>query len=153
MARPKKKGERFPSGDLKPVIDRGTDELTAKRLLLTAGNDPALSCYPLGVLLARKVITQDQHNAGVAYAGLFWRARGKPFPKAINMGGISGHGEPEGDLARLHNAARQFSSRKLRDIVESVAVYERPHDPRETEHLRLGLDTIAVHLGIMRCAA
>jgi hypothetical protein len=37
----------------RPDIDRGTPELRAHRERLAAGGDPALTEYPLGLLLAR----------------------------------------------------------------------------------------------------
>jgi len=154
MGRPKTEGDRYPSGDLKPRVDRGTPELVARRLALTEGHEnPALASYPLGVLLARGVINQDQHNAGVQYATAFWKAFGKPFAKAVNLTGLSGHGEPDGDVGRLHAAQGSFPSRHCRDVVENVSVYERALNPKHAALLKEGLSGLVHFFGQVKKAA
>jgi hypothetical protein len=57
--------------------DQGTPEVQARRATLAAGGDPALTEYPLGLLLARGVIGAEQHEAGCYYAFLYGRAVGR----------------------------------------------------------------------------
>ena len=46
--------------------DRGTPECQARRLALVGSVGDQRAEYPLGVLLARGAITQDQHDAAYA---------------------------------------------------------------------------------------
>jgi hypothetical protein len=59
----------------RPAIDKGTPELQARRVRLAAGSDPALTEYPLGLMLARRLITDEQHEAGCYYAFLYGRTQ------------------------------------------------------------------------------
>src|SRR5690606_24113038 len=68
----------------RPAIDPGTEELRIKRAALIGPvpdgvKPPAmeLASYPLGIMLARGIIGQDQHNAGLQYASLYARAIGR----------------------------------------------------------------------------
>lgn len=61
----------------RPAIDTGTPEFRAQRARLAAGGDPALVEYPLGLLLARGLVSREQHEAGCYYAFLYGRAIGK----------------------------------------------------------------------------
>jgi hypothetical protein len=58
--------------------DRGTPEVQARRAVLSAGADPALSESPLGLLLARGLIGSEEHAAACIYAYLYARAVGRP---------------------------------------------------------------------------
>lgn len=68
MGRPRKPGARYASGNLKPRTDHGTPEVVAHRLALVGAADATLAHYPLGVALARSIVTLEQHDAGLAYA-------------------------------------------------------------------------------------
>lgn len=59
------------------VPDQGTPEIRARRETLAAGGDPALTEYPLGLLLLRGIIGPEQHEAGCYYAFLYGRAVGR----------------------------------------------------------------------------
>lgn len=61
----------------RPDIDLGTPELQARRALMVPGGDPALSEYPLGLMLARGLIGREQHEAGCRYGFLYGRVIGK----------------------------------------------------------------------------
>ena len=51
--------------------DHGTPEIQARRRNLARGGDPALSEYPLGLLLGRALVSADQHWAGCRYGMLY----------------------------------------------------------------------------------
>jgi hypothetical protein len=61
----------------RPAVDKGTPELQARRVRLAAGGDPALTEYPLGLMLARRLATDEQHEAGCYYAFLYGRTIGR----------------------------------------------------------------------------
>ena len=61
----------------RPETDLGTPEVQARRALLIQAGDPALSEYPLGVMLARGLIGREQHEAGCYYGFLYGRVIGK----------------------------------------------------------------------------
>jgi len=58
----------------RPSQDGGTPELQARRTALVAGGDPTLAEYPLGIMLARGLISAEEHEAGCYYAMLYARA-------------------------------------------------------------------------------
>lgn len=108
-------------------IDHGTPELQAKRALLVRGSDPALASYPLGVLLARDVITREQHEAGVNYGRTFAMAIGRKREL-----GFDGHGIDDIDDKTLAEIEQRHADnqKKLRRlgihvlrIVEEVCVF------------------------------
>ena len=70
--RPRKSGPRGPNGQLRHRrrLNRGTQELQALRQWYAGDGDPALTTYPLGILLANEAISEDQHRAGCQYAWL-----------------------------------------------------------------------------------
>jgi hypothetical protein len=69
--RPRKPGARFPSGDLKPVEDRGTSELQQRRIAAletaSAALDPRTS-FTWGILYARRLIATHHYLAGLSLA-------------------------------------------------------------------------------------
>ena len=67
------------------VKDLGTPEQQQRKRVLVGDADPKYSEYPLGVLLARDIITQDQHDAGCRYAYLAGRVLGKMGPSGSQM--------------------------------------------------------------------
>lgn len=76
----------------RPAIDTGTPEMQARRIALVGSHgDLALAEYPLGVLLARKLITQQEHDAGRYFAYLYGRVVGRTSAKV--PGGQTGWGD------------------------------------------------------------
>jgi len=76
MASWRGQGRRGRPRRAESAVDKGTPEQQARRLGLAAGADPAMTEYPLGVLLARRLISADQHEAGCYYAYLYSRVIG-----------------------------------------------------------------------------
>ncbi len=58
----------------RPATDLGTPEQQARRAGLAGGGDPALTEYPLGLLLLRRLIGGEEHEAGCYYAFLYGRS-------------------------------------------------------------------------------
>jgi hypothetical protein len=70
-----------PRKEQKPNMaqpDLGTPQAQARRAALAAGADPVLAEHPLGLLLARGLIVQEQHAAAVTYGWLYGRVVGRP---------------------------------------------------------------------------
>src|SRR5262245_51644238 len=61
----------------RPDHDPGTPELQARRAALAGASDPALAEYPLGIMLARGLISAEEHEAGCYYAMLYAKAVGR----------------------------------------------------------------------------
>ncbi len=119
-------------------IDRGTAELQVKRAALAQGGDPALSEYPLGVMLTRGLIDGPQHDAGCYYAFLYGVTIGRTSISCERiyqqmMDCESGHGTPidEAARARIETLFRLGKNRLLAagrrvcDATENVVVYGR----------------------------
>ena len=140
--------------------DRGTPEAQARRYALIGTADPALAEYPLGVLLARGVITGEQHDAGCHYAYLAGRVLGRTKPYRADQGGS---GAALNEVAidaierRWHQAVRTLldAGRRAKDEVDNVALFERlpswvgaesPRlgDARSCEELVAGLEALAL---------
>ena len=111
----------------KPVEgpDRGTPEQQLRRFQLVGEANPTLASYPLGVLLAKSLITQDQHNIGLDYARHYRVVSGKDRRP-------SGLAEvPEEVLIEMQARFDQMShalkrvGRRSKDAVDNVAVFER----------------------------
>ena len=111
----------------KPVEgpDRGTPEQQLRRFQLVGEANPPLASYPLGVLLAKSLITQDQHNIGLDYARHYRIVIGKDRRP-------SGLAEvPEEVLNEMQARCDQMShalkrvGRRSKDAVDNVAVFER----------------------------
>jgi len=159
----------------RPELDKGTPEQQARRLRLSAGADPALTEYPLGMLLARHLISGEQHEAGCYYAYLYGRTIGTGqvtcgflYQQVASMW-IGSEDISEATEARIESLFRLgknrllAAGRRLCDAVENVAVFgrcprfmnaadRRPGsawraDAAELEALRLGLDTLAACYG------
>jgi hypothetical protein len=114
-----------------PEIDLGTPEARAHKVALVGPADPALAEYPLGVLLARGILTPEQHDAGCHYAYLAGRVLGRTKPYRADLGGGGGEELGEGALAaverRWHEAVRALldAGRRAKDAVDNVAIFER----------------------------
>ena len=143
--------------------DRGTPEAQARKRELVGAGDPALAEYPLGVLLARGLISPAQHDAGRHYAYLAGRVLGRTRPYRPDAG--SGGAElGDGALAAVEDrwraavAALLTAGRRAKDAVDNVALFERMpprllrREPRvgdALEHAALaaGLDALAAWRG------
>ena len=121
----------------RPVIDRGTPELRAHRERLAAGGDPALSEYPLGLLLGRGLVSREQHEAGCYYAFLYGRSIGRTQVNCSYLFGAQAagyadrHDLTEGELARLQSLFRRgknnllAAGRRVCDATENLVVFGR----------------------------
>jgi hypothetical protein len=134
MSKKRKTGTRYRCGKLKPAprvhADTGTDELKARRIALVEAGAPELSSYPLGVLMARKVITLDMHNAGEAYARGYARFSGRYKDCGLEPDGAGGEPDPETVEAEREKhlkacAALSSISRRAKSCVDDVAVFRK----------------------------
>lgn len=112
-----------------------TPELMAKKLALVGpGGDVTLASYPLGVYLSRRIVTQDEHDAGVYYAYLAGRVLGKIHPGPATEGAYNPHVDSAADEIiedRWRKACEilQGVSRQTKDAVDNAAVHMRfPRD-------------------------
>ena len=140
-----------------PIVgpDRGTPEQIARRFKLIGDAPQELASYPLGVLLARKIITQEMHNAGRDYGRLYRCVVGKHQRSA---GGDPIPDEVLRDMQSRFDVMRQAlknAGRRSKDAVDNAAVYDRfpgwlfrktirPGDAREAEALCAGLYALAL---------
>ena len=136
--RPKKSGEREPSGRIQrnAYRDHGTQEYQAMRLKLAVGNDPAKTNCPLDLLHIRGVISLDMHSAGVRFARAY-RTVHRVHPTAVDPDRSSkGTGEPSPEElnrlvkleARLGKALKALS-RQCYTQVFNICVMERQNFP------------------------
>lgn len=163
-----------PKSD-QPKIDQGTPELRAHRAALAAGSDPALSESPLGLMLARGLVTPQQHEAGCYYAFLYRGAIGRTQIAcdrvyAQMVSGAAGDSPLDEsaqrrvqDLFRLGKNRLLAASRRICDATENLAVFARPPrfldtggrrplsarraDATELEAIVAGLDILAACYG------
>jgi len=120
--------------------DRGTPEQQLRRAVLAGGGDPRLTEYPLGLLLAREFINDEQHNAGLHYAGLYRACiGGGKLRQPVGPRDMS----PEADLAvqgRFEEATGALldAGKRAKAQVDNVAVFE--FFPQWITGWRLGVD-------------
>jgi len=122
----------------RPSADPGTPELQARRKLLTSGGDPVLAEHPLGVMLARGLISSEQHEAGCYYAMLYARCVGRTnlsvAPIYRRLLAEEGRGrevteeEQRRDQAlfRLGKNRLLAAGRRVAAATENIAVFGRP---------------------------
>ena len=137
----------------RPSQDTGTPELQARRTALVGGGDPALAEHPLGIMLARGLISAEEHEAGCHYAVLYARAVARTHlsPAHIyrRMLAESGRAASLDDKSQEHieRLFRQGKNRLLSagrrvcEATENIAVFGRPArflDSRRTAELRRG---------------
>jgi hypothetical protein len=72
-----------------PRVDHGPPEVVQKRMLDAGKGDPALTSYPLGLLLARGMIAQPEHDAGCRLAWHRCIVYGKPTITASRLENVS----------------------------------------------------------------
>jgi hypothetical protein len=139
----------------RPHHDSGTPELQARRLALVGLNDPALAEYPLGIMLARELISGEEHEAGCYYAMLYARAVARTNLSCAHlyrrMLAESGRSTGLDDKSQEH-IERLFrqgknrllaASRLVTEATENLVVFGRPArflDSRRTGELRRGAD-------------
>ena len=97
--------------------------------------DLVLAESPLGVMLARKKISQRMYDAGYHYAWLYGQIFGKTCPSKINDGGGK-LVEPDDDrLERLEGAYREASDAlrraggRVKAAVDDLTVFKRFYWP------------------------
>ena len=125
--------------------DRGTDEVKRLRAWYAGNGDPALTSYPLGILLANAVLTDDQHKAVCRYAWLHWAVFGRPSVAAVSWEFTDRAVPVERDreseerkLGEIHDAFKT-TDRRCRQVLDNVAIYERlprwmrPVNPRPAD--------------------
>lgn len=125
-----------PKGAPRVLADLGTPELRAKRAVLV-GKDSAqeLAAYPMGVLLAQGVVSQDEHNAAMHYAWLYGRNFGRTVAKQCDWLGLdvgrydtSDLGKYAKELEREWRRAKDAmlaKGRRVSDAVENMTVFDR----------------------------
>ena len=139
----------------RPDHDGGTPELQARRSALVGLNDPALAEYPLGIMLARELITGEEHEAGCYYAMLYAKAVARTSLSCAHiyrrMLAESGRSTALDDKSQEH-IERLFrqgknrllaAGRRVSEATENLAVFGRhAHflDSRRTAELRRGAD-------------
>ena len=123
----------------RPAVDLGTPEQQARRTLLVVDGDPSLSEYPLGLMLARRLIGPEQHEAGCHYGFLYGRAVGKgDLSCAAIYARLAAEvrpGAPEPNEAREAREQAMFrlgknrllaTGRRVCDATENLVVFGRP---------------------------
>jgi hypothetical protein len=113
----------------RPRVDLGTQELVAKRLMVSP-RDPTLSTSPLDSLKARGLISDEAHSAASYFAALRKIVFGKAHPQAVDLTAISGK-PVEPDIGRAETFYRdacfamRAQGRQALDAVENLVVHER----------------------------
>ncbi len=98
-----------------------------KQALVGPHGDPAKSSYPLGVMLERKWINQDEHDAGMYYAYLYGRVIGKT---TIGPGGAYNDNETEETEKRMQGLWQESRQalikcgRNVKQAVDNAAVFK-----------------------------
>jgi hypothetical protein len=139
----------------RPSNDSGTPELQARRSALVGASDPALAEYPLGIMLARGLISAEEHEAGCYYAALYAKAVARTSLSCAHiyrrMLAESGRAQELDDKSQQH-IERLFrqgknrllaAGRRVSEATENLAVFGRPArflDSRQTAQLRRGAD-------------
>jgi len=128
-------GRRGRPDRARPYKDGGTPELQARRAILSAGADPALTSYPLGLMLARGLVSREQHEAGCHYAYLYGTVIGRT---QVTCGPLYGQllrqrttELTDAELAEIQASFRQgknrllASGRRVCDATENLVVFGR----------------------------
>lgn|SRR5690242_2248140 len=139
----------------RPTHDGGTPELQARRASLAGGGDPALTEHPLGMMLARGLISAEEHEAGCYYAMLYAKAVARTHLSTAHiyrrMLAESGRAASLDDKSQEH-IERLFrqgknrllaAGRRVSEATENLAVYGRPArflDRSRPAELRRGAD-------------
>ncbi len=139
----------------RPSQDGGTPELQARRAALVAGGDPALAEYPLGIMLARGLISAEEHEAGCYYAMLYARAVVRTslscahiYRRMLAENGRSAmlDDKSQEHIERLFRSGKNrllAAGRRVTEATENLAVFGRSPRflaGRRTSELRRGAD-------------
>ena len=123
------------------IRDRGTKEIQSLREWYAGKGDPALTTYPLGILLANGAISERQHSVGCDYAWLHWAVFGRASVAAISLE-FRDRGQPverdsEAEERRIEEVHGLFlDCRRARRELDNLVIFERvprwmrPVDPR-----------------------
>jgi hypothetical protein len=135
MKRRRKGRAGRPKAPPKPKIDLGTPELQRKRMLIvgTKPDDPrdmTLSTCPLDALLARCMISEEAHAAGVYFRACRLRALGSPHPKALDLLQVQGAaftGPTSAAESNWREACELLRRRgaHILSAVESIVIHEQ----------------------------
>jgi hypothetical protein len=122
----------------RPSIDQGTPEQQVRRQAIAGGGDPALTEHPLGIMLARDLISPEQYEAGCQYAMLYYQT---VAPTSVSVaahyrrmlaegGGGAEIGEESLErlqaLFRLGKNRLLAAGRRVSTATENIAVFGRP---------------------------
>lgn len=154
--------------------DYGTPELIAKRRALVGEGAPELAEYPLGIMLARGIISQDQHNSGRQYAWLYGSVIGRTNVKSM-LADAKGEAAEDPRQADAEASFRRCKEAMLRvgrracDALENAAIFERvpywlkreigsvhvvrPSEIAERKAIQAALDALVGILGGERVAS
>jgi len=109
-----------------PKRDEGTPEVQLRRMILTGTTNDQRASYPLGILLAHKVIDQQQHNDALHYAHTLQMATGRWQHHEGGRAGGYGEGSVPAHQEWQKLAKRLLSlGRRYKDAMDNVAVFER----------------------------
>lgn len=116
-----KAGERFPSGDLKPVRDAGTPEAQIKRESIVGAAELLFALYD------SRIIADEQYEAGCLYAGLRAGFFAAPFGKAIPLGVAEHIGltEADDDRPRAEDRPDETEEQKRDRILRAYSRADR----------------------------
>ncbi|MGE3230256.1 MAG: hypothetical protein AB7J30_12560 [Hyphomicrobium sp.] len=152
-----------PSRRRRIAVDHGAPLVVAKRLALVGAGtslrpaDPNRAYYPLGVALERGFVTDEQHQAGIAYTRAFAVGLRRPLALGIasDQAEVSDERRAELTIAwRLYSAALAAMSRRIKDDTDNLVLYERwplwllpghvehEADQRHRKRVKLGLDVL-----------
>lgn len=166
--RPRKDGDRYPSGDLKPQITvnqirRGIAAAKALGKDEWLGSEVGrLGTYPCDT--GAPLLTPEQTTAGVRYANLAYDyAKEYGLPRASAATGsfeVVSRGEVAGEptertraiIIAYRRASDVLRSAGCLDVVESVCVYDNAVPYESRKHLILGLSLLVRHFVIERAS-
>jgi hypothetical protein len=119
--RPPKPGERYQSGDLKPIRDAGTPEAQIKRASIVEAAELLAAMYE------SRIITDEQYEAGCLYAGLRAGFFAAPFGKAIPLGVAEHIGltEADDDRPRAEDRPDETEEQKRERILRAYSRADR----------------------------
>lgn len=174
--RNRSEGDRYPSGQLKskhlPKNLGPNEEMQRMRHQLFAGNtNPSLAAdFPLDILFARNLITDEQRRAGYRYQQTYWTIFGSPVTRATAYSEtIGGDARPtplseDVEITRDEKTRIRHEDASAELLQISTAVYRavqnaavflripriilvpmttRPTDLREVDEIREGLFALA----------
>jgi hypothetical protein len=151
VGRPRQAGERHGCGKLVQAPLSAPDLLEKRKILV--GADRAANpkaAYPLGILYLRRALFLGDYRAGMQYAALHHVVWGSRHPKshlADLVAGIVPSAidvearerrllEASAELGRANVAVMELDTRCPFDMLQNIAVYERPMRFMDTSRAR-----------------